>query len=65
MEKLYFRLLPYVYALDLSDEWIKKGSAEEIPTWLESDYIGSREAMKYLKEVHIRISFALANNSKK
>ena len=64
-EDLYFRLVPYVYALDLSDEWIKKGSAEEIPSWLESDYIGSREAMKYLKEVHIRLSFALSNNSNK
>ena len=64
-ENLYFRLLPYVYALDCSDEWIKKGSAEEIPQWLVSDFIGSREAMKYLKEVHVRVSFALANNSKK
>ena len=63
VENLYFRLLPYVYALDLTDEWINKVCSEGIPSWLESDIIGSREAMKYLKDVHIRLSFALENNS--
>lgn len=63
VEVLYFRLLPYVYALDLTDEWINKVCSEGIPSWLESDIIGSREAMKYLKDVHIRLAFALENNS--
>ena len=63
VEGLYFRLLPYVYALDLTDEWTNKVSAEGLPKWLESDFIGSREAMNYLKDVHIRMSYALENNS--
>ena len=63
VEELYFRLLPYVYALDLTDEWIGKVSAEGIPKWLESDFIGSKEAMVFLKDVHIRMSYALENNS--